>query len=139
MAKIHDFLRLVEGELIPNKKGTLRVELDPYNLYRLLLRMPQPDNYVQPNENSLLGLLTFCDPITYEDAKTKLKRFGIRYQEEDGNMNNLWDTELTHEDAFTISPYPHNAATPNNDREWNGSKATAQAKEKPDSTKRKIG
>ncbi len=126
MAKIHEFLRLMEGELIPNKKGTLKVELDPYNLYRLLLRMPQPENYVQPNSNSLLGLLTFMDPISYHNAKEKLDKFGVKYQEEDGKTNTLWDDEVTDKDTFAISPYPKNQAIPNKDKIWDGSKSTAE-------------
>ncbi len=125
MPKIVDFLKLMEGELIPNKAGTLKVDLDPYNLYRLMLRMPQPQNYVEPNGNALLGLLTFMDPITYAETKAKLDKFGIKYQEQDGNMNNLWDEELQAEHIFPVSPYPGNKATPHNDKTWDGFKPTA--------------
>lgn len=125
MAKIHDFLKLMEGELIPNKSGTLKVELDPYNLYRLLLRMPQPENYVQPNGNAMVGLLTHMDPISYAQTKEKLDKFGIKYEEDEGGMTDLWDHEAKSEDTFPVSPYPGNKATPHNDKVWDGKKPTA--------------
>jgi hypothetical protein len=125
MAKIHDFLCLMEGELLANKRGTLRVEMDPYNLYRLLLRLPQPDNYIQPNGNAMVGLLTHLDPISYEDTKSKLDRFGIKYTEDDGGTSDLWDKENKHEDSFPVSPYPNNSAVPSQMKKWKGSKPTA--------------
>ena len=135
MAKINDFLRLMEAELIPNKKGTLKVDLDPYLLYRLLLRMPQPENYIQPNSNALLGLLTFMDPLSYQQAKEKLKKFGIKYYEEDGETTDLWDKEVKHDETFLISPYPGNRAIPNKKKDWDGSKPTAKgSKIKPPKT-----
>ena len=125
MTKLHEFLRLMEGELIPNRRGTLRVEMDPYSLYRLLLRLPQPENYIQPNGNAMVGLLTHMDPISYEDTKKKLDRFGIKYSEEEGGTTDLWDIEVKHDDTFPVSPYPNNNATPQRSKTWNGSKPTA--------------
>lgn len=138
MAKINEFLRLMEGELLANKRGTLRVEMDPYNLYRLLLRLPQPDNYIQPNGNAMVGLLTHFDPISYEDTKAKLDRFGIKYTEDDGGTTDLWDKENKHETTFPVSPYPNNNATPRKTKAWNGSEPTADKPIINQSKKKKI-
>jgi hypothetical protein len=126
MSKIREFLNIMEGELLPNKGGTLKVELDPYNLYRLLLRLPQPENYSQPNGSGMTGMLSFIDPVSYADTKAKLDKFGIGYTEEDGGTNELWDKEHQHEETFPVSPYPGNNATGNTSAKWDGKTPTAK-------------
>jgi hypothetical protein len=130
LRKIREFIAIMEGELIPRKTGTLKVELDPYMLYRTLLRMPAPENYIEPDGNNMRGLLTFIDPISYDDAKKKFDKFGIKYQEEDGKINSLWDNEHKPEDVFAVSPYPGNKATGDNTKDWDGKKSTVKSTEK---------
>lgn len=125
--KIREFLKIMEGELIPTKSHTLRVELDPYSLYRLLLRMPSPQNYIQPDGNGTMGVLTFMDPVSYAEAKGKFDKFGIKYKEDEG-MNNLWDNERKYDDTFAVSPYPGNNAEGNNTVKWDNS---STVKKKP--------
>jgi hypothetical protein len=95
------------------------------------LRMPAPENYIEPDGNNMKGLLTFIDPISYDDAKKKFDKFGIKYQEEDGKLNNLWDNEHQPEDVFSVSPYPGNKAVGDMSRDWDGKKSTVKSVEKP--------
>lgn len=126
-SKLQQFLKIMEGELIPTKVRTLKIDTDPYTLYRTLLRMPSPENYIQPNGNRPMGLMTFWDSVSYANAKDKFDKFGIKYEEQDEGMSHVWDNEHEHNDVFNVSPVATNGAVGNDMRDWTKGSSTVKS------------
>src|ERR1041385_2826008 len=97
MPDIRTLINIVEGEYIPQRKHTLRVNLDDYALMRALLHMPSPENFTSPNHYGKVGIISFWDSLSYLDVKNKLSQFGVPFDEEPGATTTFWDNELTPE------------------------------------------
>lgn len=106
--EMRKYVKILEGELIPQRRHTLRIEVDDYNVYRTLLHMPSPENFTTANKFGKVGMFTFWDALSYDETKRKLEKMGIKYSEEPEGTTTFWDQELTSETEHTMSPYPSN-------------------------------
>lgn len=94
------------ANLLPQNNMTISVDLDPYTLYRTLLRMPDPDQYDEPDNTFSYtdSLMTFHNPTEFEKAKQFLNSEGVGFKEI--GREDTW-TEPDHEPQ-NVSPYPKN-------------------------------
>jgi hypothetical protein len=108
IADLRKYLKIVEGELIPQPKHILRINTDAYGLMRAIMHLSAPEKFTSPNHYGEVGILSFHDSVAYLDAKNKLTDFGVKFDEEPHGMTDYWDTECTPETEHTASPYPSN-------------------------------
>ena len=92
--------------LLPQNSMSLSVNLGSYDLYRTLLKMPNPEQYDDPDAKFTKtdSLMTFHNPDEYAQAKQFLQKQGITFTEI--GDENTW-TEEDHEPQ-NVSPYPKN-------------------------------
>lgn len=92
--------------LLPRGSMTLSIDANAYELYRALLKMPDPSMYTTPDNSFGYtdSLMTFHNPTEYERTKEFLKKFGYGFTE-----IGMTD-DSTEEDhvANVTSPYPKN-------------------------------
>jgi hypothetical protein len=94
------------SNLLPQNNMTISVDLDAYSLYRTLLKMPDPEQYDEPDNTFSYtdSLMTFHNPTEFEKAKQYLQSQGVNFHEI--GREDTW-TEEDHEPQ-NVSPYPKN-------------------------------
>lgn len=105
MSDIKSYISLLsEGEYIPAKPRTVKLEIDHWDEFpRLMIRWHDPyykyDTYDK-------GTMVFYDDISFQDAMKKFKKLGIPYTIVDDEASTNRDNELKSEPS--LSPYPSN-------------------------------
>ena len=104
--ELRRYVKIVEGEYIPNRPRTLLVKCDKWDEFpRMMIRWHDPFYQYKSFDH---GTLVFYDEISYKEAKEKLKKLGVEYDELSDDTTNNRDNELEPSKAGSMSPYPSN-------------------------------
>lgn len=102
---IRKSMQIVEGDLIPTVRHTLRLPMLPYELSELLKQLASPDTYNRGNTKGREAIMMFYDPIQYERTKKLLNAFGVSFSEELSKEAE----EIKADEEGQKSPYPSNS------------------------------
>jgi len=108
--KLRNYMKILEGELIPHRENTIRVDLSDYDTVRMLIHLSDEDHEPNPQYrwNQYSRIMTFWDSVSYLKIKRRLDKLGIKYDHEEPRATNFRDNELTKETEHSMSPYPSN-------------------------------
>lgn len=76
---IRKCINIVEGNYIPHRKRTIAMDVDAYELYRVLQKLG--GEYKEATEVGTDAIMTFYHPLDYKYYTDALKKYGIQYKD----------------------------------------------------------